>query len=123
MSWHRRPHSSFLAHVGAVALPALFGLVGVLGACQAQPSNNNARAAAAPVRPLGEEVYFTSCARCHGTAMEGNSSAPALTRARIASLGDQRMEQTIQYGKGQMPGFRGLSAAQVAAVIAYVRGL
>jgi|JI10StandDraft_1071094.scaffolds.fasta_scaffold23586_5 mono/diheme cytochrome c family protein len=127
MPRQRRPHPSFLARVGCFAVPALLSLAAVLGACKAQPSasgsgNGNA-APAAPARPPGEAVYYRSCVRCHGANMEGDGTAPALTRARIASLGDQPMEMTIVYGKGQMPGFGGLSDAQVAAVIAYMRGL
>ena len=124
MSRRSRPPTSFLARVGAVGVPALLSLAAVLGACKAQPScSSGGGGAPAPTRPPGEAVYYRSCVRCHGANMEGDGTAPALTRARIASLGDQPMEMTIVYGKGQMPGFGGLTDAQVAAVIAYMRGL
>jgi len=117
-----RPTTSLVARLGTLAIPALVSLVAVLGACKAQPSSGGS-AAAAPARSPGETVYYRSCVRCHGASMEGDGTAPALTRARVASLGDQPMQMTILYGKGQMPAFGGLSDAQVAAVVAYMRGL
>jgi mono/diheme cytochrome c family protein len=70
----------------------------------------------------GSDVYLISCARCHGDAREGKTDAPALGQVRIASLGEQPMRFTIQYGKGRMPAFAALSPEKVDALIAFLRG-
>ena len=108
-------------------LPALAAAAAVMVACGAQSSD--AGSAAPPAqqsgsgKPLtGADVYQMSCARCHGVNREGKSDAPKLDVVRMASLGDQPLRFTIQYGKGRMRGFGGLSQAQVDALVAYLRG-
>jgi mono/diheme cytochrome c family protein len=70
----------------------------------------------------GSDVYLISCARCHGDNREGKTDAPALGSVRIASLGEQPLRFTIQFGKGRMPAFGALSPEKVDALIAFLRG-
>jgi mono/diheme cytochrome c family protein len=78
---------------------------------------------AAPVGPPGQTVYLDACARCHGADLLGRGGTPALSSYRIASLGDQTMRLAIQYGKGEMPAFGGLTSTQVDDLISYLRTL
>lgn len=105
--------------------PAIAAAAAVIVACGSQDGGS----AAAPVeqageaKPLtGQDVYFMSCARCHGQNREGKTDAPKLDAVRMNSLGEQPLRMTIQYGKGRMRGFGGLSQQQVDALIAYLRG-
>ena len=82
----------------------------------------SAPAAAAPGRP-GADVYNRSCARCHGANLQGKSGTPPIDQARLAGLGDQRLRITISSGKGKMPAFGGLSAAEVDALISYLKAV
>ena len=74
-----------------------------------------------PPGPPGQQVYEKSCARCHGYQFEGKEDAPALDAVRLSTLGDQRLRMTIQYGKGRMRGFSGLTTQQVDDLIAYLK--
>jgi hypothetical protein len=40
----------------------------------------------------------------------------------MSSLGDQPLRFTIQYGKGRMRGFGGLTQSQVDKLVAFLRG-
>jgi quinoprotein glucose dehydrogenase len=74
------------------------------------------RGAASP----GETIYQTQCAICHGANLAGNSPAfPSLVDI------DKRMKQreiteTIQNGKGRMPGFPNLTRADIAAILSFL---
>jgi mono/diheme cytochrome c family protein len=71
----------------------------------------------------GKEVYLSSCARCHGTDLEGEEIVPPLTGGRFTSswngltLGDlyERIRTTMPYDD---PGT--LTRQQNADVIAYI---
>lgn len=94
-----------------------------MAACGAQSADSAPVAQDGVAKPLtGNDVYQMSCARCHGVNREGKTDAPKLDVVRMASLGDQPLRFTIQYGKGRMRGFGGLSDAQVDALVAYLRG-
>jgi mono/diheme cytochrome c family protein len=118
-----RPTSArhqLLVHVVTIVVIAVL----VLAACKAQPERNSGGGAAAPaVQTGGAATYSQSCARCHGANQEGVGTGPALTAVRIASIGDQPLRLVLAYGKGEMPGFGGLSEAQVTELIAFLRGL
>lgn len=107
--------------LGASALVSL-GVVGA--ACSAGGGATTAPVAQGGVaRSLtGSDVYLMSCARCHGADRMGKTDAPKLDTVRMASIGDQPMRALIQYGKGRMPGFGGLSQERVDALIDYLRG-
>lgn len=96
----------------------------VIGACSAQPeagSGHPAEGAAVQMDP-GELTYMRSCSRCHGADRMGKVDAPKLDAVRIASLGEQPLRMTIQYGKGRMEGFGGLTQQQVDDLVVFLRG-
>jgi mono/diheme cytochrome c family protein len=106
-----------------VAACAALTVGSVAVACSARGST------AAPVQQKGatsglsgSDVYLISCARCHGNDREGKTDAPALGQVRISSLGEQPLRFTIQFGKGRMPAFGGLSPEKVDALIVFLRG-
>jgi mono/diheme cytochrome c family protein len=106
-----------------LVLPAATAAVAVMAACGAQSSDSAPVAQNGVATPLtGSDVYQMSCARCHGASREGKTDAPKLDVVRMASLGDQPLRFTIQYGKGRMRGFGGLSQTQVDVLVAYLRG-
>ena len=108
--------------LGRVSL-ALVAAITVMGACSAQPSSSAPAAQQGVATEMtGADVYAMSCARCHGANREGKTDAPALNPAKMASLGDQPLRFTIQYGKGRMRGFGGLTQSQVDKLVAFLRG-
>lgn len=69
----------------------------------------------------GSEVYAASCADCHGADRAGRDRAPSLLgvgeRLTAAEIRD-----VVVRGRGFMPAFAQLPAAQREAVVAYLRG-
>ena len=112
----------------ALVLPAVAAALAVLAACgggaraadPVTPTTPAVVATTAPAMTTGEQVYATSCAGCHGMNLEGKRDAPALDQARILTLGEQRLEQSIRYGKGRMKGFPNLTDAQVQALMDFL---
>jgi len=74
--------------------------------------------ASAVAGELGAETYRTTCVPCHGADGRGGQGGGApLTAARNADF----VIQIVTYGQNNMPPFgAALSAAQIAAVSAYV---
>ncbi len=114
----RRRASLLLGH----ALLAPMAALAVLGACSTQPGS------AAPVQQggvatqmTGADQYLVSCARCHGEDRLGKTDAPKLDAVRMGSLGDGPLRMVIQYGKGRMPAFGGLTPAQVDRLVEFLR--
>lgn len=88
-----------------------------LASCGAEPS-------AAERASTGEEVYLSSCARCHQADGAGFDGVyPALDGNPIVDLHDPRpMLDVVRDGSGGMPGFRqALTRAEMAQVATYVR--
>lgn len=122
---------SFAARKAALLLPVLAAAATLTVACGGSdpgPSASGsggpvpiATEAAGPVGSTGADIYTSSCARCHGANRQGKKDAPALDEARIMTLGDQRLEQAIRYGKGRMKGFPNLTTAQVQALMDYLK--
>lgn len=102
---------------------ALLSLLVVTAACSTSSSAGSAAVQQnGVVKPLsGSDVYIMSCARCHGADRLGKRDAPKLDTVRMASIGDGPMRALIQYGKGRMPGFGGLTEERVDALIDYLR--
>lgn len=69
----------------------------------------------------GAGVYAANCAGCHGSDRGGGDRGPSLVDAgkRLSSAG---IEEVLATGRGFMPSFAGLPAAQKEAVIAYLLG-
>lgn len=74
-------------------------------------------------------VYRAHCARCHGndgrsnTAEGRKTEATDLTDPSVKGMDGAKMTRIIRNGKGEMPGNKKLSAAQITALVRYVRGL
>jgi len=74
-------------------------------------------------------VYLQNCATCHGRDGKANTpkgrevGADDLTSSSVRSMSAARMASIIKNGKGDMPSFRKLTAAQISAVVKYVKSL
>lgn len=80
----------------------------------------------------GHELFQSSCAVCHGSDATGTATGPSLVNQIYvpSQHDDQAFYDAVRSGVeqhhwdfGPMPRFNGLSAQQVADIIAYVRGL
>ena len=70
----------------------------------------------------GAAVYASACATCHGPERRGDGNrSPSLVDVR-ARLSAAQVRDILDKGRGFMPPTAGLSAAQRAAVTAYVLG-
>ena len=77
-------------------------------------------------------TYDAKCAKCHGKDGRGKTLKGRLTHARDLTIAewqndvtDERLFNSISNGRGKkMPGFKkGLSEADIDALVAYVRRL
>lgn len=110
-----------LASVAAFAM--------VLGGCGASGSGSNDEASVADAGH-GAEVFGSSCASCHGSDLRGTDRGPALLSI-VYEPGhhpDAAFRSAIVNGApqhhwsfGNMPPVRGLSDADIDAVITHVR--
>ena len=67
----------------------------------------------------GAAVYATACAGCHGGDRRGRERAPSLI-SLSARVSVAQLEQVIEWGRGFMPSFARLRAAEKDAVIRYL---
>lgn len=73
---------------------------------------------AAPL--TGASLYQSKCAACHGQQREGKPSVfPALIDVN-KRLSIEEIQDRITRGKGQMPSFSGLTAAQVGSLVTFL---
>ncbi|HEX7875763.1 MAG TPA: PQQ-binding-like beta-propeller repeat protein [Sphingobium sp.] len=87
-----------------------------------QLARREAVAPAPSAAARGASLYVDQCAACHGAERKGSPPefpslldlAPRFTAAQIAEV--------IQQGRGRMPGFPQIAAADRAAIAAYLRG-
>jgi mono/diheme cytochrome c family protein len=106
--------------VFAVSAAAAALTVGV--ACSSRPDSSAPLQQGGVTKPLsGGDVYVMSCARCHGDDRLGKTDAPKLDTVRMSSLGEQPLRMLIQYGKGRMPAFGGLTQEKVDALVQFLR--
>ena len=80
----------------------------------------------AKLRPAGKPrdgagVYAANCASCHGANRQGRDRAPALVNVG-EHLSASQIEQLLNNGRGFMPSFGALAAAERRAVIGYLLG-
>ncbi len=75
-----------------------------------------------PEDATGEEVYVRMCARCHGADLSGGAGvALAGEGAESADKPETYLVQSITYGIGRMPSFRGtLTDEQISRVTRYI---
>jgi quinoprotein glucose dehydrogenase len=69
----------------------------------------------------GPAVYAAACASCHGADRSGRERAPSLVNVGARLSADQ-IGQVLAFGRGFMPSFGRLSAAQRCLVTAYLLG-
>jgi mono/diheme cytochrome c family protein len=120
MSTSPQGHSSVRRALFAVSAAAAALTVGV--ACSAQSDASTPVQQGGVTKPLsGSDVYLMSCARCHGSDRMGKTDAPKLDTVRMSSLGEQPLKLLIQYGKGRMPAFGGLTQEKVDALVEFLR--
>ena len=69
----------------------------------------------------GQQLYETSCARCHGPSGDGNPPTfPALSgNDRLADAA--RIVSVLREGSGSMPPFPTLTAAETSSLASYIR--
>lgn len=86
--------------------------------------------AAGMVKPSARTLYIQNCARCHGadgraqTPLGRRLEAANLTTADVKGHDAAKIARVIRNGRPEMPAFRKkLTAAQIAAIASYVRGL
>ena len=88
-------------------------------------------AAAAGEAAAGKDVYAKKCGTCHGDKGEGKPAIAKMMKVEMRPLGssdvqalsDENVTEIITKGKEKMKPVQGLSPADVANVIAYVRTL
>ena len=77
----------------------------------------------------GHAVFQAHCQMCHGADGKGNpalakmlkTTIPDLGSKQVQELSDAQMRETIEKGKNKMAPVKGLTAAQIDNVIAFVR--
>lgn len=91
-------------------------------------TNQNVRAYAAKAKEA-KKLYKQQCVKCHGADGTGNTTEGQILGATdfIDSdwqerVEDQRLQNSITYGRGQMPPFgKKLTQQQIRILVAYVR--
>lgn len=120
--WRRRPAEAAAAGLAVVSLLA----VAAVRISDSLPSAGSTRASA-EVLTLGEELYQTSCAACHGSDGEGSSQptipAPPLDgSAHSWHHADSQIVGLIRQGGTKMPAIGAAwSDEQVEAVLTFVK--
>jgi mono/diheme cytochrome c family protein len=77
------------------------------------------------------ELYAKNCSKCHGSDGRAKGLKARATGTRNLTdpqwqerVSDERIFNTINNGKGKMPGFgKKLSEAEIDSLVQYVRGL
>jgi glucose dehydrogenase len=70
--------------------------------------------------PLGQKIYTTHCAICHGEdRMGAPSNYPGLIGVR-QRLSEAQILNNVRYGKGRMPGFSDLNPQDDAALLRFL---
>lgn len=67
----------------------------------------------------GRSIFGANCSLCHGTNREGRP--PAIPSLVDVELSDDQIQSVVQHGKGPMPAFSQLSAAEITSLLAYLR--
>lgn len=87
-------------------------------------------ASSSTVESSQASIYRAHCARCHGNDGRSNTvegrrtEASDLTDDSVKNMAADKMARIIRNGKGDMPAFgKKLSAAQITALVRYVRSL
>ncbi|MFM9904077.1 MAG: c-type cytochrome [Pyrinomonadaceae bacterium] len=117
-----------MKQITKIFLISVFSLIGffvVLPAIGTQASTSTVESAVA-VKDM-RSPYSLNCARCHGGDGRANTSqgreldADDLTTAKVQNMSTAKITRIIKSGKGDMPAFKNLTAAQIKSVIRQVR--
>ncbi|MGP6157097.1 MAG: c-type cytochrome [Vulcanimicrobiaceae bacterium] len=102
-------------------LTLTLSLAFVCGGAAALHSPGGAAAAAADLD--GKAIFSANCAACHQANGQGTDLFPALAGNKSVTAADpSAVIATVENGRNVMPSWKGrLSAAQIAAVLTYVR--
>jgi cytochrome c oxidase cbb3-type subunit 3 len=79
-----------------------------------------------PVSMRGKQTFASTCANCHGLDGRGGERAPNIAEnPKVQKLSDAQIAHLIENGipGAGMPAFHSLEAADVQAVVAYLRAL
>jgi quinoprotein glucose dehydrogenase len=69
----------------------------------------------------GHALYEANCSLCHGSNREGKPPAiPSLVDVH-SRLSEKQIDDTVHYGKGQMPSFARLSDTEMSSIAAYLK--
>ena len=79
----------------------------------------------------GKDVFMKHCAACHGPDGNGKEAVakmfkvtlPQLPSKEVQALSDADLTKVVTEGKGKMPAVKGLSAADVTDVVAFIRSI
>ena len=77
-----------------------------------------------------KQTFHQKCAMCHGadgktpTLIGKNVGAPDLSSAKVQTMSDSELRQTIDKGKGKMPAYgSSIGEGNIAAMVKYVRSI
>lgn len=76
----------------------------------------------ARTRGRGAAVYAANCQLCHGADQAGQPPAIPSLKNITARLAEPKFEAAVREGRGTMPGFAGMSKADMQALSAFLRG-
>lgn len=116
--------------LAGIAVLAAVALAACGGEATPEAPPATAPASAGVVEASGASLYAANCARCHGADLDGTDQGPPfLHRVYEPShhadasffLAVQRGVRAHHWNFGDMPPVEGLSEAEVAAIIAFVR--
>lgn len=100
-----------------------FIIAGVASVCAGALGRPNG----APENREGQKIFTTVCSACHGLDARGGERAPNIaTAGKVQLASDDELVHVIEHGipSQGMPGFeKTLTAAQLSAVVAYLREL
>ncbi|MGE0405503.1 MAG: PQQ-binding-like beta-propeller repeat protein, partial [Candidatus Korobacteraceae bacterium] len=74
---------------------------------------------APPVHP-GRAVYEQNCQACHGAEREGMGGSIPSLQGVVQRLGEQPVRQVIAGGRGQMPAFAEMAAADLNELVSFL---
>jgi len=95
------------------------------GHLAAQQKSETQPGAASSANAVGQKIFQTRCAACHGLDGRGGEHAPSIVRDQLKSLPDEDLARIVHNGilrKG-MPEFSSLGSSAINSVVAYLRDL
>ena len=91
----------------------------------AQQTSDIQKGEASSANALGQKIFRTKCAACHGLDGRGGEHAPSIVQDQVKSLSDEDLAGIVHNGvttKG-MPEFSSLGSSAINFVVAHLRKL